>query len=92
MKRSLFHRATGYSHETRKIMAVPVGGGMSEIIEVPYIEHYPPDVSAIRYFLNNRASAEWRERPEIEASSSEVVVRVFGGLPVPDDEPEDTSG
>ena len=71
VKRSLFHRATGYSHATRKIMAVPAGGGMSEIVEVPYVEHYPPDVAAIRYFLNNRAPAEWRERPEIEAPGSE---------------------
>ena len=89
VKRSLFHRATGYSHATRKIMAVPAGGGMSEIVEVPYVEHYPPDVAAIRYFLNNRAPADWRERAEPAPGSSEVLVRVVGGLPV--DEPESPS-
>ena len=91
VKRSLFHRATGYSHATKKIMAVPVGGGMSEIVEVPYVEHYPPDVAAIRFYLCNRAPAEWRERAEPGPGSNEVVVRVLGGLPAPDDEPETTS-
>ena len=89
VKRSLFHRATGYSHATRKIMAVPAGGGMSEIVEVPYVQHYPPDVAAIRFYLCNRAPAEWRERAETAPESSEVVVRVLGGLPV--DEPESPS-
>lgn len=80
VQRSLFHRATGYSYPAKKIITVAVGCGVSEIVEVPYVEHFPPDVAAIRYYLNNRAPAEWRERVETEAGSSEIVVRVVGGL------------
>ena len=79
---------------TKKIIAVPVGGGMSEIVEVPYIEHYPPDVSprSDTFLEQSRARRNGGSAPRSEASSSEVVVRVVGGLPLPDDEPEDTSG
>ena len=76
VKRSLFHRATGYSHPATKIMATGAG-----VVEVAYVEHYPPDVAAIRYFLNNRASAEWRERTDTCSDRSEVIIRVAGGLP-----------
>ena len=87
VKRSLYHRATGYSHPAKKIMAIAAGGGTSRIVEVPYAEHHPPDVAAIKYFLNNKAPGEFCERGPAAEATGEVVVRVLGGLP--DEEPED---
>ncbi len=81
---SLYHRAVGYEHPATKI--IPTSGG---IFRVPYIKHYPPDVAAIKFYLCNRAPAEWRERAEPGSGSSEVVVRVLGGLP--ECEPEDSA-
>ena len=75
VERSLFHRAVGFSHPATKIVATSGG-----VIQVPYIQHHPPDVAAIKYFLSNRASAEWRDRA-LEAERGELVVHIEGGLP-----------
>jgi hypothetical protein len=58
---SLFHRATGYSHEAVKIFADPKTGAEKQ---VAYIEHYPPDTTACIFWLKNRRPAEWRDRAE----------------------------
>lgn len=52
---ALYHRAIGYSHEAVKIFnheGVP--------LEVPYVEHYPPDPTAIIFWLKNRRPDLWR--------------------------------
>ena len=85
VKSSLLHRAMGYSHPAVKIMTVSVGGGMSEVVREEYVEHYPPDVSAIQFFLKNRDPSNWKDRQEVQ-QTGDVVVRVEGGLP--DKEPE----
>ncbi len=81
VQRSLFQRAIGYSYPSKKIMTIAVGGGVSEIVEIPYLEHYPPDVAAIKYYLNNRAPTEWSDRLETKTRSNTNVVQVIGGLP-----------
>ena len=87
VKKSLFHRAAGFEHPAVKIMTVGIGGGVTEIVEVPYTEYYPPDTAAIKYYLNNRDPTRWRERAEVEGQTGELVVRIIGGLPE-GDEPE----
>ncbi len=72
---SLYHRAVGYDHPAVKIIATSGG-----VVKVPFIQHHPPDVAAIKYFLNNRASAKWQDRAP-EAERGELVVRIEGGLP-----------
>jgi len=55
----LFQRATGYEHEAVKIMqheGVPV-------IE-SYTAHYPPDSTAMIFWLKNRRPDLWRDKPE----------------------------
>lgn len=53
---ALYHRAIGYSHPAEKILVVN-----GRVRRVPYIQHYPPEVAAIKYWLNNRRGAIWRE-------------------------------
>lgn len=58
---SLYHRANGYSYHAVKIMqheGVP--------IFVPYIEHEPPDVSAINTWLTNRRGDKWKMKQSME--------------------------
>lgn len=67
-KRKLWERAMGYSHPATKIMqnkGVPV--------VVPYIEHVPPDVGALQYWLNNRDPAHWKSKVEVEGNPDKPV-------------------
>lgn len=63
VERSLFHRATGYSHQAVKIFCDPKTGS-KEIIE--FVEHYPPDTTACIFWLKNRKPAEWRDKIDVE--------------------------
>lgn len=59
VKRSLYHRATGYSYATKKIFNGPGG-----VVEVPDIVHVPPDVTAQQFWLRNRCKDEFRDKQE----------------------------
>ena len=37
-----------------------------EIIEAPYVEHVPPDVTACIFWLKNRDPAHWRDVQQME--------------------------
>lgn len=68
---SLYHRAVGYTHDAAKIFNAD---GVPMV--VPYQEHYPPDVEAIKFWLKNRRPKEWRERVVQEISGPD-------GTPIP---------
>ena len=59
VERSLYERATGYSHPEDKIFN---DGG--EPLIVPTIKHYPPDTTAMIFWLKNRQKDKWRDRQE----------------------------
>lgn len=59
VKRSLFHRAVGYSHPEDDIRVVN-----GEIVITPTIKHYPPDTTACIFWLKNRLPEEFRANPE----------------------------
>ncbi len=58
---SLYHRATGYSHEDIDIKMYEGG-----IIETPYIKHYPPDATSAIFWLKNRQPKKWRDKQVTE--------------------------
>lgn len=60
---SLYKRATGYSHPE-----VDVKMYEGEIIQTKLTKHYPPDSTAIIYWLNNRQKEKWRTRNNTELS------------------------
>jgi hypothetical protein len=72
--RSLYHRAIGYNYNAVKIMTRAIGGGESEIVQVPYVEHCPPDVTAQIFFLKNRRPDLWRDVHNIEAEMGHYVI------------------
>ncbi|MEM1048180.1 MAG: helix-turn-helix domain-containing protein [Pseudomonadota bacterium] len=59
VERSLFQRAVGYSHPEDRIFA---NGGNPVV--VPTTKHYPPDTTAIMFWLKNRRPDLWREKHE----------------------------
>lgn len=56
VERSLFERAMGYEHPEDKIFN---HGG--EALIVPTTKHYPPDTTAIIFWLKNRQPDKWRD-------------------------------
>ena len=63
--RSLYHRAVGYRHDAVKIFAVN-----GAPLEVPYVEHFPPDTTAAIFWLKNRRPDEWRDKTQQEHSGT----------------------
>lgn len=56
VERSLYNIATGYSHPAVDIKVDKDG----IVTRTPYIEHQPPNVSAIKEWLHNRQPERWR--------------------------------
>ena len=65
VEKSLFSRANGYSHPDIEIKTVSIGAGVSKIVTVPTVKHYPPDTTACIFWLKNRKPEQWRERQEV---------------------------
>lgn len=59
--KSLWQRATGYSHPAEHISIIN-----DRVVKTPYIKHYPPDTSAAIYWLNNRGKGKWRTQQIFE--------------------------
>lgn len=58
--KSLFKRATGYSHPETKIATRD--GQITDTLDVE--KHYAPDTAAISFWLRNRQPDLWREKTE----------------------------
>jgi hypothetical protein len=59
VEQSLFRRAMGYEHDEIDIRVVD-----KEVIQTPIRKYYPPDSTAMIFWLKNRKAAEWREKVE----------------------------
>lgn len=62
---SLYHRAIGYQHKDTDIRVVDKG-----IVETPIVKYYPPDPTAAIFWLKNRRSKEWRDKQEVQQSTT----------------------
>ncbi len=58
---SLFSRAAGYSHVEEKIFIVE-----GKVKRVKTVKHYPPDTTAMTFWLKNRQPEKWRENYELD--------------------------
>lgn len=61
VERSLYERATGYSHPEDRIFI-----HLGKPIVVPTVKYYPPDSTALIFWLKNRKPDVWREKSESE--------------------------
>lgn len=66
VQRSLYERAMGYSHRAVKIFCTKSG----EIVEHEYIERFPPDTTAMIFWLKNRQPEEWQDVNKTELSGT----------------------
>lgn len=61
VERSLYERATGYSHPD-----VHVSNFQGEVTLTQLTKHYPPDTTAAIFWLKNRKPDDWRDKHEVE--------------------------
>ena len=75
---SLYKRAMGYEHpsEEIKVMNDPMLGQYIE--RVPVTKKYPPDATAMIFWLKNRQRLKWRDKVETEHSGSIEFKNVTG--------------
>ena len=64
VENALFRRAVGYSYPEEKVFLGP--GGKPVIVQTT--KYYPPDPTAMIFWLKNRKPAEWRDKRDIEVS------------------------
>lgn len=63
VEQSLFRRAMGYEHDEVDIKVVD-----KEIVMTPIRKYYPPDTTAMIFWLKNRNPEQWREMKAVELS------------------------
>ena len=68
VEKSLYQRAHGYSCEEEKVFCDPKTG---KITTKTVIKHYPPDPTAMIFWLKNRQPKEWRDKREVELSQED---------------------
>lgn len=68
VERSLYQRAIGYEQEEVKIF---MPGGAAEPVYAPFRAKVAPDVTAAIFWLKNRRAADWREKQEVDHTSSD---------------------
>jgi len=77
---TLYQRAMGYDFDAVKFNVID-----GKVVPTKYIEHIPPDVHAIRYWLGNRKPSVWRDRrPDDDGGTGQLKIVVVGGLPKDD--------
>ncbi|MBD2752613.1 terminase [Spirosoma sp. BT704] len=69
--KALYQLAIGYSHPDTYISVYN-----GQVVLTPTIKHYPPNVTAAIFWLKNRQSAHWSERPKTDSSRpAQVYIR-----------------
>lgn len=74
VERSLFERATGYEHKHDEIFLSQKTG---QAVVVPTIKHYPPDTTAMIFWLKNRKPGDWRDKQEVVTEHKGSVNLIF---------------
>lgn len=65
VEQSLYRRAMGYEHDEVDIRVID-----SAVVQTPTRKFYPPDSTAMIFWLKNRKPQEWRDKQEVEHSGT----------------------
>jgi hypothetical protein len=68
---SLYARAMGYEHPDDDIKVVD-----GQIVITPIIKRYPPDSTSMIFWLKNRQSKLWRDKPEDDGEKTQNPITV----------------
>jgi hypothetical protein len=68
VEQSLYRRALGYEHDEVDIRVID-----GAVVQTPIRKFYPPDSTAMIFWLKNRKPVEWRDKQEVEHSGGVTV-------------------
>jgi hypothetical protein len=68
VEQSLYRRAMGYEHDEVDIRVIA-----NDVVITPIRKYYPPDSTAMIFWLKNRRPAEWRDKQDVEHSGDLIV-------------------
>lgn len=71
VKRSLYAKAVGYERDETDIKVID-----GQIVETLVRKHYPPDSTAMIFWLKNRCKDEFRDKVETEVSGSINITKI----------------
>jgi hypothetical protein len=74
-ERALAIRACGYSVHTQKVFCHE-----GSIVRADVIEHYPPDVGAIKMWLGNRRPDKWKDKQEVKLDGSDAFLKLWQAI------------
>lgn len=74
-ERALAIRACGYSVHTEKVFCYE-----GSIVRADVIEHYPPDVGAIKMWLGNRRPDRWKDKQEVKLDSDGAFIKLWQAI------------
>lgn len=82
VERSLYLRAVGYSHEAEELFCKD-----GVVTRVKTVKHYPPDTAACIFYLCNRDKENWKQKNQVDHTSSDGTMTpkglndFYAGLP-----------
>ena len=71
VEQSLYRRAMGYEHDEVDIRVV---GG--EVVQTQIRKYYPPDATAMIFWLKNRKPDDWRDKTEQQLSGQIAIDKI----------------
>jgi transcriptional regulator with XRE-family HTH domain len=84
VERALYERAVGYEHPEEKLLTVSQGAGMPSVVERHKVTaHYPPDPTALKFWLTNRRRARWSERSQLDVGGKLTLEQLLAKVSEP---------
>ena len=74
-ERSLALRAIGYSVHTEKLFCCE-----GSVVRADMIEHFPPDVGALKMWLGNRRPDKWKDKQEVKIDSDGAFIALWSAI------------
>lgn len=71
VERSLYQKATGYNYTEQQAIKVKKGQHEEEVEVVEVEKHAPADTTAAIFWLKNRRKDQWRDKQELDHTSSD---------------------
>ncbi len=75
IERSLAMKAAGYTVHVEKVYC-----SEGQIVRAQTVEHYPPDVGAIKLWLGNRRPDKWKDKQEVKMDGSDAFLKVWQAI------------